>query len=251
MKIDRPQHPAGRERGASRRLPADGDNKYADFASQLAARAEKLRATPVSHAHAAAFGFDPEEPASRPLLSYLPAAARSRPVWAGAALLTVIAAVAIWLLSYPSPQPSTLRSVEPAKADVSSSPIKPVRMETNTSPASPPSPAKPAVPIAPPAAVVPPTSPPEVVKATPDLRSASPQVPATAQATAAPLTRDEIRELQDKLQAAGFNPGPIDGALGPLTRDALRKYAGARSMPSADPTKDMLARLRTEPAASR
>ena len=41
--------------------------------------------------------------------------------------------------------------------------------------------------------------------------------------TASPR-RALIRQVQERLQAAGFNPGVIDGALGPQTRNALRLF---------------------------
>src|ERR1700730_14880554 len=43
--------------------------------------------------------------------------------------------------------------------------------------------------------------------------------------SAAPLTPDEIRDLQGRLQAAGFNPGAVGGVLGRQTRSAVREYA--------------------------
>ena len=33
-----------------------------------------------------------------------------------------------------------------------------------------------------------------------------------------------VREVQQALAAAGYNPGPIDGVMGPRTKAALRKY---------------------------
>jgi peptidoglycan hydrolase-like protein with peptidoglycan-binding domain len=42
-----------------------------------------------------------------------------------------------------------------------------------------------------------------------------------------PLSRQEIRQIQARLKAAGFDPGPIDGMLGPKTRSVLlRVQAG-------------------------
>jgi len=36
--------------------------------------------------------------------------------------------------------------------------------------------------------------------------------------------RARMRQVQERLQAAGFAPGPLDGRLGPQTRTALRQY---------------------------
>jgi peptidoglycan hydrolase-like protein with peptidoglycan-binding domain len=36
--------------------------------------------------------------------------------------------------------------------------------------------------------------------------------------------RDEVRLLQGELKAAGFDPGPVDGHLGPKTQSALQQY---------------------------
>ena len=33
-----------------------------------------------------------------------------------------------------------------------------------------------------------------------------------------------VREVQQALLAAGFDPGPVDGIMGPRTKSALRKY---------------------------
>jgi peptidoglycan hydrolase-like protein with peptidoglycan-binding domain len=40
-----------------------------------------------------------------------------------------------------------------------------------------------------------------------------------------------IRQAQQQLKAAGFDPGPADGHLGPHTRAALRDYQAAHSLP--------------------
>lgn len=45
--------------------------------------------------------------------------------------------------------------------------------------------------------------------------------------TKRPLTREEIRQMQRRLKAAGFDPGPVDGILGPKTKAVLlRVQAG-------------------------
>jgi peptidoglycan hydrolase-like protein with peptidoglycan-binding domain len=38
------------------------------------------------------------------------------------------------------------------------------------------------------------------------------------------LWRESIRRVQVLLQARGFNPGPIDGWVGPMTREAVRNF---------------------------
>jgi peptidoglycan hydrolase-like protein with peptidoglycan-binding domain len=37
-------------------------------------------------------------------------------------------------------------------------------------------------------------------------------------------SREEIRLLQTQLKAAGFDPGPVDGMLGPKTKSALQQH---------------------------
>src|ERR671931_1363780 len=41
-----------------------------------------------------------------------------------------------------------------------------------------------------------------------------------------------IGQAQDRLQAAGFDPGPLDGVLGLRTREALRRYQASRGLPA-------------------
>ncbi len=41
---------------------------------------------------------------------------------------------------------------------------------------------------------------------------------------AATLTADGIRKVQLALQKRGINPGPIDGILGPVTKEAVRTF---------------------------
>ena len=40
----------------------------------------------------------------------------------------------------------------------------------------------------------------------------------------------QVRQAQTALQAAGFNPGPVDGRLGSKTRAALRSYQQAHKL---------------------
>ena len=61
-------------------------------------------------------------------------------------------------------------------------------------------------------------------------------VPVSAQQSTAPdlvkvdtqavptLTPDKIRAVQQALQSKGIDPGPIDGIIGPRTREAVRNF---------------------------
>ena len=58
---------------------------------------------------------------------------------------------------------------------------------------------------------------------TPMKKEPSPQVSSPKKS----LSREEIRQIQARLKAAGFDPGPVDGILGPKTRSVLlRVQAG-------------------------
>jgi hypothetical protein len=52
-----------------------------------------------------------------------------------------------------------------------------------------------------------------------------------------------IKELQRALSSAGFNPGPIDGVYGPLTRAAVRRFQKAKGLPSGALTIETLRAL--------
>ena len=47
-----------------------------------------------------------------------------------------------------------------------------------------------------------------------------------------PLSRSERYELQERLQAAGFEPGGVDGILGANTRQAIRRYQQTQGWPA-------------------
>jgi Putative peptidoglycan binding domain len=96
---------------------------------------------------------------------------------------------------------------------------------------------------------------PEVAEAKPAPAPAAtplvaPSPPAVAAAPPRPLSRDEIKELQGKLGAAGFTAGPIDGVVGPQTEAALRRYAESRRLAKPEATQETLLRLRSETQAS-
>ena len=67
------------------------------------------------------------------------------------------------------------------------------------------------------------------------------------------LTREERRLVQVGLAAAGYDPGPADGWIGRGTREALRRWQGARGEPAtgyldADGAKALLAKGEQEAA---
>jgi len=45
-----------------------------------------------------------------------------------------------------------------------------------------------------------------------------------------PPAASRVQQAQARLKAAGFDPGPPDGTLGPKTRDALRRYQRAKGL---------------------
>ena len=144
--------------------------------------------------------------------------------------LAIIGYVIAWFLYFEPSQNVTAKSAVEAKPEViqAAAPIVP--------PPPPVAEAKPAPTPAPAATATPASAPP----------------PAVAVATPSrPLSKDEIKELQGKLGAAGFTAGPIDGIVGPQTQAALRRYAQSRSIAKPpEPTQETLLRLRSETQAT-
>lgn len=56
--------------------------------------------------------------------------------------------------------------------------------------------------------------------------------PAPAPKDDRPLSADEVRELQERLKALGFDPGFIDGIPGPQTAGAIRRFESSASLPA-------------------
>lgn len=46
------------------------------------------------------------------------------------------------------------------------------------------------------------------------------------------LSPERTTQVQQALQRKGFNPGPIDGVNGPMTREAIRSYQDRYGMPA-------------------
>jgi peptidoglycan L-alanyl-D-glutamate endopeptidase CwlK len=60
------------------------------------------------------------------------------------------------------------------------------------------------------------------------IRDDKTSVPALKQGATGP----EVKKLQKKLKALGFNPGRIDGAYGPVTKAAVRAFQRSRGLPA-------------------
>ncbi len=66
-------------------------------------------------------------------------------------------------------------------------------------------------------------------------------------ATTGDLPRERVQQVQERLAAAGFDPGPADGVVGGRTRAALRAFQEARGLdPTGEPDGSTLAELGAE-----
>jgi phage tail tape-measure protein len=62
---------------------------------------------------------------------------------------------------------------------------------------------------------------------------------------------DTVRSVQQTLNDMGYNAGPVDGQLGPSTRDALLRYQQAQGLPqTGEPDSRTLAALGIPPRYS-
>lgn len=60
-----------------------------------------------------------------------------------------------------------------------------------------------------------------------------------------PLSRAMVQEMQERLDALGYNPGTPDGVVGPMTRAAIRNYQKSAGLPpDGFPTYALLEKLR-------
>jgi hypothetical protein len=78
-----------------------------------------------------------------------------------------------------------------------------------------------------------------------DAKVATPEA-ATPKAVATPkqTRREHVRELQEALTQAGYNPGPVDGIFGPRTKAALRKYVAVPPPQVLSPADKAIAQFR-------
>jgi len=74
-------------------------------------------------------------------------------------------------------------------------------------------------------------------------------VPPASTPPAAPLAREDIKEIQTRLLAFGFNAGPADGNAGRMTEGAIMNYQQKRGLPqTGKPDRALLDQLRDDPA---
>jgi len=73
---------------------------------------------------------------------------------------------------------------------------------------------------------------------------ASPPPAAKAAVSGAGASTSRVREVQEDLVAAGYDPGPIDGIMGPRTKAAIRKYIAVPPPQVPSPTDRALAPFR-------
>lgn len=155
---------------------------------------------------------------------------------AGLGALVAGAAVAALIEAPPGRKPLPLAASAPPPEAIETKPAAPTALASNAAP----------VPLQPrPGVRTPPASvePPPAADATPpQAEPANPPMPDQA-----PLAFEEVREVQGRLRAIGFNPGWVDGTVGPMTVTAVRDYQWTRGLPpSGTVDRELLARLRSE-----
>jgi hypothetical protein len=245
--------------------PADGESEFAAFAAQFANRAERLRQARIA-----------EPPRHVPEAVTDAQTRHTAEMWAGGLLLVGLAVAVLFVWGWPvqlvTGSPADAGITQPAEI-AAAPPTEPQTAATVASPAisAPLPPTEPSPPASAPAAALPtpqeaaatsPTTTPDTAPSAPAVvptttvanliqaATPPPTTPVKAAAVSAPLNWGDARELQTRLKGAGFDPGPIDGIVGPLTTDAARRYGEARALASKDPASGMLVRLRSEPAQS-
>jgi peptidoglycan hydrolase-like protein with peptidoglycan-binding domain len=50
----------------------------------------------------------------------------------------------------------------------------------------------------------------------------------------ASMSSDQVRQIQQALSDRGFDPGPVDGVMGPKTRQAMRNFRQAQGLSGGD-----------------
>jgi peptidoglycan hydrolase-like protein with peptidoglycan-binding domain len=168
---------------------------------------------------------------------------RSALVAAGAVTGAIAIGVLVgYLVNGPPQRPLDSRVESPLVADSSSAAPSADGVPTGTTAA--PAPEAPTAP--PPAAAAPAVPDPTAAAAAPPPAAAAPAAPEPS-AAAAQMPTAEVREMQGRLRAMGFNPGPVDGFVGPLTENAAQQYQRARGLEVTGAVdRNLLAQLRQE-----
>ena len=60
------------------------------------------------------------------------------------------------------------------------------------------------------------------------------------------MPASHVREVQEALQQSGYDPGPIDGIMGPRTKAALRRYVAVPPPKTPSIADEVIARFRSE-----
>ena len=163
---------------------------------------------------------------------------------AGAAVAVVCLAAAIVFFTSPfgprATAPVVTAHAQPPTATPAADP------SPSPAPAAPPPVQIAAVTPAPPAAA--PTPAPTPVADPPPVSAPPVSVPPAAPSPA-PLAREDVKEIQTRLLAFGFNAGPADGNAGRMTEGAIMNYQQKRGLPeTAKPDRALLNQLRDDPA---
>lgn len=66
------------------------------------------------------------------------------------------------------------------------------------------------------------------------------------------LSREDNREIQQRLINLGYNPGPADGMTGDRTRSAIQKYQAANNLPvDGEPSRNLMVHLQSQSSGVR
>ena len=169
---------------------------------------------------------------------------------AGAAVLTAGVAWFIVVIATPPDPPSPRATASTERATpiemAAVAPAPPPSPSTSLS-SAPPSSSSPLANVPSSPAVVPVAA--QVVPATVSEKAPVELAPVEPAREQAPLRRDEVREVQTRLRSFGFNPGPLDGAAGPMTQAAVIHYQQNRGqLQTSAVDRQLLEQLRQDPA---
>jgi putative peptidoglycan binding protein len=163
-----------------------------------------------------------------------------------------------WLLTWSTPEPAI-----PPRTSVPAHPTTPpaspaaAPAQTAVAPSSPEAPAATplstaAMPAAPQSGPQPTTAPSPSVPPSPTPTTAVPSATPSPMSAETAMTKATGRQVQKALRRLGYDPGPMDGAFGPKTRDAVRRFQRAiGAEPTGSLTADEASRLVSAPAPTR